>query len=132
MRSWDQMTKHEQYACTYSDMFKDTHGFRPRYDHSDWDDARWEAEFESLGKAFDREQERERLAQEDAWETFLNRVNDTMQLIYRCTPRRAVEIIADAEGISNDELGFYGFESLEYRLGTKFDVIEKWLKSQEN
>ena len=131
MRSWEQLSKHEQNACIYSDMFKDTYGFRPRYDHSDWDDARWEAEFDSLSRAFDREQEYEMQQQNAAWEDFLNRVNSTMQIVYNCTPYRAVQIIADAEGISKQDLKWYGWEILEYRLGIKFDNIKNWLKTKE-
>ena len=132
MYNWNELSLVEQYAIEYSDMYKSTYGCRPRFDTSSWDEARWEAELDDLSEAFQFEQQRERREQEAAWEDFLNQVNSVMRLVHNCTVRRAVEFIAEGEGISKKELKWYGWESLEYRLGIKFDTIKKWLKSQEN
>lgn len=131
MRSWEELSKNEQNAIYYSDLYKATYGFRPRNDTSSWDEARWEKEMDDLHASFVIEQARERKAEEASWEKFLDRVNDTMKLIYNCTLTRAVEIIADAEGCDAEERSFYGWESLEYTLGIKFGNIKKWLKAQE-
>ena len=132
MTRWEDLSKVEQYACEYSDVFKDAFGFRPRFDTSGWDEARWEKELDEVYVDLDREVKRERDDQQSAFERFLDSINSTMQLITNCTPRRAVEILADAEGIAKDQLDWYGWEVLEYELGLKFDVIKKWLKAQEN
>lgn len=132
MTLWEDLSKIEQYACTYSDMFKDTYGFRPRNDTSDWDEARWEKELDDLYVDLKREIAREEEAQQEAFERFVDSINSTMQLITNCTPLRAVEILADAEGVTKYDLRAYGWEVLEYELGLKFGVIKKWLKAQEN
>jgi hypothetical protein len=53
-----------------------------------------------------------------------------MKLVEGSTRNRAVEIIADAEGLSADELSFYGYEVLEYELGIKFGSIKQWLTEE--
>lgn len=110
----------------YSDLYKDVYGSRPRY-----------AQFESI-EEFDKDYEYlvNRLNEQNALEEkqqarnfddFVCRVDGIMQMVQGSTRERAVEIIADAEGISEDEFKFYGLECLEYKFDLKYGSIAKWL-----
>lgn len=48
MKSWNQLTKLDQYSCIYSDMHKDAYGYRPRIDTSSWTLEMFEDHFEVL------------------------------------------------------------------------------------
>jgi hypothetical protein len=50
-----------------------------------------------------------------------------MYLVAGSTRERAIEIIAEAEGISAKEFDFYGLEILENELNLKYGSIAKWL-----
>jgi hypothetical protein len=50
-----------------------------------------------------------------------------MQIVQGTTRERAIEIIAEAEGIRQREFDFYGLEILEHELNLKFGSISKWL-----
>lgn len=42
MTSWDDMTKVEQLQCTFSDLYKEVNGFRPRSaSNEQWNSAEW-------------------------------------------------------------------------------------------
>ena len=41
----------------------------------------------------------------------------------------AVAIIAEAEGINDEEMRFYGWEILENRLDLKYGSIKEWLEN---
>ena len=42
MRTWEQLTVVEQLQGTYSDFYKDVHGFRPRFATTEqWNSAEW-------------------------------------------------------------------------------------------
>lgn len=127
MRSWEELSKNEQLACTYSDAYKEVYNFRPHVDTSDWDEARFEREFKFLDQAFDEEQARKQEWEDAAWMKFLARVDEVMNIVQGCTPIRAVEIIADAEDIDLQDMGYF-----EYCLGLKYDTVKPWLKTQEN
>jgi hypothetical protein len=58
---------------------------------------------------------------------FTARVAATMYLFEGATRERAIEIIAEAEGISAKEFDFYGLEILENELNLKYGSIAKWL-----
>ena len=47
-KTWEEMTVLEQYAETYSDMYKDAFGIRPRVDTSTWTEEDFEKEFSML------------------------------------------------------------------------------------
>jgi hypothetical protein len=110
----------------YSDLFKDVYGSRPRG-----------TTFESI-EAFDQDYEyligrlNSKMAEEKAekairWSEFLNRLDAIKQLETNCDTARACEILADAEGIDAEERKFYGWESLEWKLGIEFGSIKPYL-----
>lgn len=71
---WDKLPVLEQMAITYSDMYKDAHGFRPRQDTSTWTEFDFGQEFEFLQAVIDRKMEDQRAAEEIAADRFEDRV----------------------------------------------------------
>ena len=56
LRKWDEMSLLEQYACIYSDRFKDAYGFRPRGNETqDWNEIQYLTEFARLNEIVDRQ-----------------------------------------------------------------------------
>ena len=50
-KSWEEYTPLEQAQCTFWDMYKDAHNFRPRHiDTSSWTLAQFEQEFVELSE----------------------------------------------------------------------------------
>jgi len=48
-RTWDELTDLEKAQCTYSDMYKDQYGFRPRPNADKLNDLEWlDSEIEYL------------------------------------------------------------------------------------
>lgn len=114
----------------YSDLYKDVYGSRPRYAQfeslEEFDD-----DFKFLSKRLDVVIQQDRLEKEARWGDFLCRIETVKQLVSNCTTRRAVELIAEGEDISADELKFYGWEVLEFNLGLKYDSIKLFLEAVE-
>jgi len=110
----------------YSDLHKDVYGFRPRYVRF-VSLEEFDADFERLVKQLDIQETEEAASQARNFTKFVARIEETMQLVQGTDRERAIEIIADAEGISKDEFDFYGLERLEYLFGLKFGSIAKWL-----
>lgn len=109
----------------FSDLHKDVYGFRPRY-----------ISFESL-EDFDRrytelcaelsmQLDEDRIRQSANLDKFFERVLETMKLC-NCDQRRAIEIIADAEG-ELEEYKFYGYERLEWHFDLKYGSIKQGLE----
>jgi len=78
LKSWEEMTPLERAHETYSDMYKDAHGFRPRNDVSAWTLEDFEQEFEDLGRIINADMEREAAEQEQAVNDFEARVRATI------------------------------------------------------
>lgn len=114
----------------YSDLYKDIYGYRPR-GHEFKSVEAFDREMECLSKQLHLQLEEDRTRKADRWNAFLARVEETKRLISNIDTRRAVEIIAEAEGIDKEELSFYGWEVLEYELGLNYDSIKTFLKDPE-
>ena len=125
----DAMFPETKDGSLYSDLYKDVYGSRPRYvtfvSMQEFDE-----DFAYLNMQAERQISEEKVEQHYNFEAFVARVNETMQIVEGSTRARAVEIIADAEGLSADELSFYGYEVLEYELGIKFGSIKQWLTEE--
>ena len=113
----------------YSDLYKDVYGFRPRFAQFTSVEE-FDVDYEALINMLNRKIEREKIQQEANFVEFKARVAETM-LLCNCDRERAIMIIADAEGISEDEFKFYGLESLEYQFNLQYGSIIKWV-SEEN
>jgi hypothetical protein len=113
-------------ACIYSDLFKEVYGCRP-YNPTFESVEAFDADFEYLSLKLDKQIAYEQDRQEKAFLQFTARVAATMYLVKGSTRERAIEIIAEAEGISAKEFDFYGLEILENELNLKYGSIAKWL-----
>lgn len=63
-----------------------------------------------------------------SWLKFTQRINETLQQVANISVKRAIRIIAEAEGIDREELTFYGYEVLEHHFGLKFGSIKEYLQ----
>ena len=113
-KSWEEMSLLEQYACQYWDMYKDAYGVRPRgIDTSSWTEADFEAEFEVLGCAIDREEADRKVREAEAIVAFEDRVTN---LMHTGTNRaRVIAWLMDAEGCNGDFEYFCFTQGLPYR-----------------
>ena len=114
-------------GCIFSDLYKEVYGMRPRGDYRFESIDAFDADFEYLSLKLDKQIAYEQDRQEKAFMQFTARVAATMYLVKGATRERAIEIIADAEGIRKDQFEFYGLEILENELNLKYGSIAKWL-----
>ena len=110
----------------YSDLYKDVYGSRPRNKTFESIEA-FDDDMKYLSIQLDQEIIRERQEQEARWGDFLYRIETIKQLVSNCTTQRAIEIIAEGEEVTADELRFYGWEKLEFELGLKYGSIKAFL-----
>lgn len=106
----------------YSDLYKDVYGSRPRYAEFASIEE-FDTDFEALVNMLNHKDAEETVRQDANMVKFAQRVLDTMDLC-NCDQRRAVEIIADAEG-ELDFYKFYGTERLEYSFDLKYGSIKQ-------
>ena len=106
----------------FSDLHKDVYGFRPRYVTFESLEA-FDAEYERLVTQLSEQIDEDKIRQDANMDKFAQRVMETMELC-NCDQRRAVEIIADAEGELED-YKFYGPERLEWKFDLKFGSIKQ-------
>lgn len=113
-------------ACIYSDLYKEVYGCRPYNPTFETVEA-FDADFEYLSLKLDKQIVYEKELQEKAFLKFTARVATTMYLVAGSTRERAIEIIAEAEGVTAKEFDHYGLEILENELNLKYGSIAKWL-----
>lgn len=119
----DAMFPDSHSGSVYSDLYKDVYGSRPR-GSTFATVAEFDADFEFLVRQLEVELEREAQAQAQAAAAFEQRIADTQALVVGADRARALAIIAEAEGVSEDDLRFYGWERLEWQLGLKYGYIK--------
>ena len=113
-------------ASIYSDLYKEVYGCRPYNPKFESVEA-FDADFEYLSLKLDKQIVYEKELQDKAFLKFTARVAATMYLVAGSTRERAIEIIAEAEGITAREFDHYGLEILENELNLKYGSIAKWL-----
>lgn len=106
----------------FSDLYKDVHGFRPRY-ITFASVEEFDARYTDLCAELSMQIDEDKVRQSANLERFAERVRETMELC-NCDQRRAVEIIADAEGELED-YRCYGPERLEWTFDLKFGSIKQ-------
>ena len=113
-KTWEEMSTLEQYACTFWDMYKDAHGFRPRHiDTSGWTEDEFEAEFRQLGVTIaDNDYERKK-SEEKAMHEFEMRMLDLLRSGAK-DREMAMRWIHEAEETGGDD------EYLCYTLGLPY------------
>ena len=114
-----------KYGDIYSDCYKDVYGSRPRYaTFESLED--FDRDFERLCSELHHQAEEAKVREEANMVEFQARVADTM-ILCNCDRERAIMIIADAEGIDEEEFNFYGLESLEYKFGLQYGSLKRWI-----
>jgi len=102
-KTWEELSTLEQYACTFWDMYKDAHGFRPRHvDTSSWTEADFEAEFKQLADIIEREDIQRREDEAAAVVRFEARVQRVIDSGAR-DRATALRWIHEAEGSNGDD-----------------------------
>ena len=113
----------------FSDLHKDVYGFRPR-DITFSSTEEFDAEYERLVARLSVQIDEEKIRQDRNFAEFVCRVEGIMGLVRNCFDNAAaVAIIAEAEGIDDEEMRFYGWEILENRLDLKYGSITEWLEN---
>ena len=117
-KTWEEMSTLEQYACTFWDMYKDAHGFRPRHiDTSTWTESDFEAEFKQLGEVIDREEILRKQSEEKAMHEFEMRMLDLLRSGAK-DREMAMRWIHEAEGSNGDD------EFLCYLVGVPYGYFK--------
>ena len=113
-KSWEELSKLEQAQCIYWDMHKDAYGVRPRgIDTSTWTLEDFEAEFEVLGKAIEREETARKEAEAEAIKKFEQHVTNTI-CMGAGNRETALRWIMDASSANGD------WEYMCYDLGLPY------------
>jgi hypothetical protein len=112
-KSWEEMSALEQAQATYSDMYKDAYGVRPRgVDTSAWTLEQFEAEFKILGQAIEQEETARKASEAQAIVKFEDRV---LNLMHTGTNReRVIAWLMEAEGADGDYEYFAFTQGLPY------------------
>jgi len=112
-KSWEQMSALEQAQATYSDMYKDAYGVRPRgVDTSAWTLEQFEDEFKMLGQAIEQEETARKASEAQAIVKFEDRV---LNLMHTGTCReRVIAWLMDAEHANGDHEYFAFTQGLPY------------------
>ena len=118
----DAMFPDSHSGSVYSDLYKDVYGSRPR-GCAFASIEEFDRDFEFLVQQLKEEETREAERQARAAEQLEQRIADTQALVQGADRLRALEIIAEAEGIDAEERRFYNWESLEWTLGLKYGYI---------
>jgi len=114
-------------GSTFSDLFKDVYGYRPRYSLAQFNSVEeFDAEYERLSILLDEKLDEERAEQACNFANFVARVEETMQIVLGADRKRAIEIITEAED-ETENVEFYGYERLEYHFNLKYGSIKQWL-----
>jgi hypothetical protein len=106
----------------YSDLFKDVYGSRPR-SAMFASVEEFDADYEFLVKRLCEKMEQEKEEQRQAIGQFEIRLNEIMFLVSNTDRVNALRILMDAEDCL-DDFEFYGYESLEWRLGLPFGYVK--------
>jgi len=119
MLSWNEMSPLEQAQCQYWDMYKDAYGTRPRgIDTSTWTLADFDAEFETLANAIQREEVQRKINEAEASTRFEAQLASLMASGAR-TREQAIAWVHDAEGSQGDD------EYLCFLLGLRYGYFRK-------
>lgn len=119
MTTWEEMSALEQAQCTFWDMYKDAHNFRPRHiDTSAWTLADFEREFAELGRVINANYASEQKAQAAAVEAFERRVAELISMGAR-DMEMALRWIHEAEDTQGDN------DYLAWTLGLPYQYFRK-------
>jgi hypothetical protein len=114
-KTWEEMSVLEQYACQYSDMYKDAYGVRPRgVDTTLWTESQFEAEFVQLGRTIEANYKEQLASEAKAVERFEAQVTSFIQSGAK-TRQTAIRWFHEAEGSNGDDEYLCFLLGLPYR-----------------
>jgi len=118
-KSWEEYTPLEQAQCTFWDMYKDAHGFRPRHiDTSSWTLAQFDKEFAELAEVMKANDIAKGIEEAKAIEKFERRVAEMISIGAKNT-EMAMRWIHEAEGTQGDN------DYLAWTLGLPYQYFRK-------
>ena len=118
-KSWEEYTPLEQAQCTFWDMYKDAHGFRPRHiDTSSWTLAQFDKEFAELAEVMKANDIAKGIEEAIATEKFERRVAEMISIGAKNT-EMAMRWIHEAEGTQGDN------DYLAWTLGLPYQYFRK-------
>lgn len=112
-------------GSTYSDLYKDVYGSRPRNVTFNSIEE-FDQDYKYLVRQLNKQLEEERDQQTLNWNKFMGHLTEIRNVVHDCSWEHAIEILADAEDQLED-MRFYGYGQLEWRFGLKFDSIKEFL-----
>ncbi len=128
------ITTVEQYKRNELETFiyeghKDAFGCKGRhYDFASMTMEELETEAEYIGNAIQAEIDRTKADHDNNIAAFEARIYETMEILNTNDRKHIIEVIADAEGVTKEDLSFYGWETLEYNLNIPYGYIKKSLQ----
>jgi len=117
--TWEDMTELEQAQCTFWDMYKDAHGFRPRHiDTSSWTLEQFDQEFAELTEVMRANDIAQTINEEAAVEKFERRVAELISIGAK-DQAMAMRWIHEAEDTQGDN------DYLAWTLGLPYQYFRK-------
>jgi hypothetical protein len=121
--TWEEMTELEQAQCTFWDMYKDAHGFRPRHiDTSSWTLADFDREFTELAEVMKANEIQQGIEEAIAVEKFERRVAEMISIGAK-DQAMAMRWIHEAEDTNGDN------DYLAWTLGLPYRYFSKQSQS---
>jgi hypothetical protein len=118
-KSWEEYTPLEQAQCTYWDMYKDAHGFRPRHvDTSSWTLEQFDQEFAELAEVMKANDIAKSIEETIAIEKFERRCAEMISIGAK-NMDMAMRWIHEAEGTQGDN------DYLAWTLGLPYQYFRK-------
>ena len=118
---------------TYSDLYKDVHGYRPRNDGWEYlSPVGKQIKWDSLCEALDHRIAEDETAEAAAVERFEARAHDLVAYYGAHDHATAIRWIVEGLNLSSDDLAFYGGEYICYKLGLPYDMQEVFTPACED
>ncbi len=103
-----------------SDLFKDVHGSRPRYNYSTWSDAEIKEHYDSLCEMLDHKEQVEQKIEAENYVAYQKHLAD-VQSLCNCSKKRALEIIFESHDLPNSN----DYDFLCFLLGISYSVANE-------
>jgi|TARA_R110000851_G_scaffold148536_1_gene288847 hypothetical protein len=118
---------------TYSDLYKDVHGYRPRNDGWEYlSPVGKQIKWDSLCEALDHRIAEDETAEAAAVERFEARAHDLVAYYGAHDHATAIRWIVEGLNLSSDDLAFYGGEYICYKLGLPYHMQEVFTPACED
>ncbi len=118
-KSWEECTPLEQAKCTFWEMYKDAHNFRPRHiDTSTWTLEKFEQEFAELSEVMKANDITRGIEEAIATEKFESRITEMISIGAKDMDM-AMRWIHEAEGTQGDN------DYLAWTLGLPYQYFRK-------